>query len=166
MKAMASVGIMGCSRRIIFLVWEHGKGGRSPIRKAQNALSDYCWRAMYSLGNGDSRKVNQEMERGHLTKFWQLPWGSSSPLALRERVELKDGWPTVKVPYIMVWGYKCSFLSLFCLWGWWVVNEGTRAIGLLGGATPNGRFDSFPSSSNSVGMVSTEPDVRMHPQSS
>ena len=46
------------------------------------------------------------------------------------------------------------------------MNEGTRATGLLGGATPNERFDSFPSSSNSVGMVSTEPDVRMHPQSS
>jgi len=41
--------------------------------------------------------------------------GSSSPLVLRERVELKDGWPTVKVPYIMVWGYKCSFLSFFIL---------------------------------------------------
>jgi hypothetical protein len=25
------------------------------------------------------------------------------------------------------------------------VNEGTRAKGLQGGATPNGRFDSFPS---------------------
>ena len=43
--------------------------GRSHNNKSQNAMSDYCWRAMYSLGNGDSRKVNQEMERGHLTKF-------------------------------------------------------------------------------------------------
>jgi len=46
------------------------------------------------------------------------------------------------------------------------VNEGTRATGLLGGATPNGRFDSFPSFSNSVDIMSTEPDAKMHPQSS
>ena len=29
-----------------------------------------------------------------------------------EGVDLKDGWPTVKVPYIMVWGV-CDPLSLF-----------------------------------------------------
>ena len=32
---------------------------------------------------------------------------------LGERVELKVGWPTVKVPFVMVWGFKCSFLSFF-----------------------------------------------------
>ena len=25
----------------------------------------------------------------------------------------KDGWPTVKVPFVMVWGYVCSPLSFF-----------------------------------------------------
>ena len=36
---------------------------------------------------------------------------------LRERVELKVGWPTVKVPFVMVWGFECSFLSFFILNG-------------------------------------------------
>ena len=34
---------------------------------------------------------------------------------LRERVELKVGWPTVKVPFVMVWGFECSFLSIFIM---------------------------------------------------
>jgi len=34
---------------------------------------------------------------------------------LGERVELKVGWPTVKVPFVMVWGFECSFLSFFIM---------------------------------------------------
>ena len=34
---------------------------------------------------------------------------------LGERVELKVGWPTVKVPFVMVWGFECSFLSIFIM---------------------------------------------------
>ena len=35
--------------------------------------------------------------------------------SLGERVELKVGWPTVKVPFVMVWGFECSFLSFFIM---------------------------------------------------
>ena len=38
LKAMASVGDMGCPLRIIVLVEGYEQGGRSPIRKAQNVL--------------------------------------------------------------------------------------------------------------------------------
>ena len=57
------------------------------------------------LGVPDGKKtppLKVQLQRG---------WSPS----LRERVELKVGWPTVKVPFVMVWGFKCSFL--FFLFG-------------------------------------------------
>ena len=33
--------------------------------------------------------------------------------SLGERVELKVGWPTVKVPFVMVWGLSSAPFSLF-----------------------------------------------------
>ena len=47
---------------------------------------------------------------------------------LGERVELKVGWPTVKVPFVMVWGFKCSFLSFFILKARWLKTEQALAI--------------------------------------
>ena len=43
---------MGCPLRIIILVEGYEQGGRSPIRKAQNELSDYCWGLRRPQGAG------------------------------------------------------------------------------------------------------------------
>ena len=55
------------------------------------------------LGVPDGKKtppLKVQLQRG---------WSPS----LSERVELKVGWPTVKVPYIMVWGLSSAPFSLF-----------------------------------------------------
>ena len=45
-------------------------------------------------------------------KFCTVAEGVCRP-SLRERVELKVGWPTVKVPFVMVWGLSSAPFSLF-----------------------------------------------------
>ena len=104
---------MGCPLRIIVLVKGYWQGGRSPIRKAQNDV-----RLASNVGHrvtpGIVRcQLSFDSYRGSSSPLIEIGLWWFSPISIGERVELKDGWPTVKVPFVMVWGYVCSPLSLF-----------------------------------------------------
>ena len=106
---MASVSDMGCAPRIIFLVGGYGK--RDAAR--------HCSAEQTNKAQNDRRLVpNVGLVWRPYTpgtfKFCTVAEGVCRP-SLRERVELKVGWPTVKVPFVMVWGFECSFLSIFIM---------------------------------------------------
>ena len=108
LKAMASESDMGTPLRIIFLVkggWQEGRSSPlfhrdRPTRPRMTGdwflMSVGVWRAGMTPGTTNLTSLSREFVAPQLG----------------ERVELKVGWPTVKVPFVMVWGCRV-FLSLF-----------------------------------------------------
>ena len=104
---MASVSDMGCAPRIIFLVGGYGK--RDAAR--------HCSAEQTNKAQNDRRLVPNvglvwRPYTPGTTKFCMVTEGVHRP-SLGERVELKVGWPTVKVPFVMVWGLSSAPFSLF-----------------------------------------------------
>ena len=98
---------MGTPLRIIFLVkggWQEGRS--SPLFYGADQQGPEYLRNRVDVGLvRSSRRKKTPPLKVQLQRGW-------SP-SLRERVELKVGWPTVKVPYIMVWGLSSAPFSLF-----------------------------------------------------
>ena len=82
-----------------------GARGTQPIQKAQNDV-----RLASNVGHGVAPEIRQMPP-----SFVRLNEGVRRPSTWRERVELKVGWPTVKVPSLWC-GDASTPLSLFSLW--------------------------------------------------